>query len=168
MSLPLLRQQWRTRLAHNVGHCSPAHRLALHAPRSAGYCLSPTAGLSKIDGSRSQRTAPDLSMTQNLAIGANSFVRSPPLDATGGGRLFSVGSTVPVCSRLRTNRRSPPTSESTLRYATKPMQLTQLSCIQNLRPVSKPFVSAAVSPPAHKESGCTILFGYKLPEHRVS
>jgi len=33
MSLPLLRQQWGTRLAHHVGHCSPAQLLALHAPR---------------------------------------------------------------------------------------------------------------------------------------
>src|SRR5271157_1232443 len=47
VSLPLLRQEWGTRLAHNVRHCSAAQRLGLHAPRSAGYCLTPTADLSK-------------------------------------------------------------------------------------------------------------------------
>src|SRR5271157_3366555 len=49
VSLPLLRQQWGTRLAHNVRHCSAAQRLGLQAPRSAGYCLTPTAALSKTE-----------------------------------------------------------------------------------------------------------------------
>src|SRR5271157_5334648 len=168
MSLPLLRQQWGTRLAHHVRHCSPAHRLALHAPRSAGYCLSPTGGLSKIDGSRSRRTAPDLSVTQILAIGADSLVRSPSLDATGGGRLFSVGPTVPVGSKLRTNRRSPPILESTLRYETRPMQLTQLSCKQNVKPCIKAVRGCRRT--SSRMLGVRLYhsFGNEPPEHRVS
>ena len=61
VSLSLLRQQWGTRLAHHVRHCSPppnASRSRPHTPHAQGWCLSPAAELSKIDGARSRRAAP--------------------------------------------------------------------------------------------------------------
>jgi len=82
VSLPLLRQEWGTRLAHNVRRCSPAQRLALHAPRSAGYCLSPTADLSKSKRGPISTNGPyTFSMSPNRAICSDKSICFSPLAA---------------------------------------------------------------------------------------
>src|SRR5271157_1835191 len=102
VSLPLLRQEWGTRLAHNVRHCSAAQRLGLHAPRSAGYCLTPTADLSKSERGPISRSGPSVfSMLPNRAISSEKSNFSSPHAAAQPLNILSRPETFNASSSRR-------------------------------------------------------------------
>jgi hypothetical protein len=175
MSLPLLRQQWPTRLSHNVRERSPAlvrtrhaARLPLHASRLRATACHGPPNCQRALGPDLDERPHDLSITQDLAIGADSPVHSSCLDATGDGPPFRSA------EPSRFVRGCAPTGDRLLfmnqRYIMKPGRCTLRNSflIRTLSPVSTPFVGAYVCHPAHRESGCTVLWGNELPEHRVS
>ena len=104
MSLPLLCQEWETRLAHHVRHCSPGHRIATprptspaprstlhasrwrdqwgqvaHRPFPPGYRHSPTTELVKTERGPISTTGLSLfSMSPNQAILEKKLIRFFP------------------------------------------------------------------------------------------
>ncbi len=110
----------------------------------------------------------DLSITQSRASDPDSSARSASLDAIPGGRQISVAQPSRIARRCAC-------SGNRLDFLNQRclMQSGRCNCPNSLigstlRLVPKPFMDSAVSPPAHQESGCTILFGNDLPEHRVT
>jgi len=117
-AVPSLRTHWSL----TTDYCSPAPRRdqrvqAGHRPSPAGYCLTPTAELSKTE--RGPISTIGLSL-QYVTEPGDRFGQIKLLWAlagwcarTGGRRPFSEGATVPVCSGLRTNWRAPSKSAAT-------------------------------------------------------